>query len=113
MRWFETEIAVEDYSCGEWDRAEEAFAGWTHGLLPPGRIHGVGRAHVPGDTAGARDDQIGAVADADGALDFARGSLDRQMVLPTLADCVLVAAILGRTDRDAGWRVSPTSFLMR
>ena len=103
MRWFETEIAVEDYSCGEWDRAEEAFARLDAWIAATGPHYMESVAHMcRAILRAARDDQIGAVADADGALDFARGSLDRQMVLPTLADCVLVAAILGRTDKGRG-----------
>ena len=103
MRWFEAELAVEDYSQGEWDRAEEAFARLDAWIAATGPHYIESVAHMCRALLRAsRGNTAGAVADADGSLDFARGSLDRQIVLPTLADCVLVATILGRTEPGRG-----------
>ncbi len=99
MRWFETELAVADYCQGEWDRAEQAFTRLDEWIAATGPHYMESVAHMCRALLRAsRGDDAGAVADADGALDFARGSLDRQVVLPTLADCVLVAAIMGRAE---------------
>ena len=99
MRWYETELAVEDFAEGEWDRAEQVFAHLDAWIAASGPHYIESVAHMCRALLRAsRGDRAGAVADADGALAFARGSLDRQVVLPTLADSVLVAAILDRDD---------------
>ena len=99
MRWLETELAVADYCRGDWDRAEQAFTRLDEWIAATGPHYMESVAHVcRALLRAARGDDINAMADADSALDFARGSLDRQVVLPTLADCVLVAAIMGRAE---------------
>ena len=103
MRWFETELAVVDFTQGEWDRAEEMFARLDAWIADTGPHYMESVGHMcRGLLRACRGDARGAVADADDALDFARRSLDPQVVMPTLADCLLVSSILGRTDPGGG-----------
>ncbi len=105
LLWFETELAVLAYWEGEWDSAEQTFARLDRWVADVGPHYMEAAAHsCRAKLRAARGDRLGARADIDHALDFARRSNESQMLLPALADAALIAAT--GVDADAAAQVS-------
>ncbi|MGZ4287310.1 MAG: hypothetical protein ACXVW5_24275, partial [Solirubrobacteraceae bacterium] len=97
LRWFETEVAINNYWTGDWDSALEAFARLDEWVAQVGPHYMEAAAHsCRAKMRAGRGDRAGARADIEGALDFARRSGEPQVLLPTLADAAVIAATGGR-----------------
>jgi tetratricopeptide (TPR) repeat protein len=98
-RWFETELGIHAYWAGDWDSTEAAFnrlGEWVTEVGPHYMEAAARSFHA--QIRVARGDLDGAHRDIESSLDFARRSADLQMLLPTLGDAALVAAITGAAD---------------
>jgi tetratricopeptide (TPR) repeat protein len=105
VMWFETELGILAHWAGDWDAADAAFGRLDAYIAEVGPHYMEAAAHsVRAKLRVARGDVAGASRDIESALDFARRSLDPQVLLPTLADAALIAATRG--GRDAARRVS-------
>ena len=105
IMWFETELGILAYWAGDWAAADAAFGGLDAYIASVGPHYMEAAAHsARAKLRSARGDLAGATRDSLGALEFARRSLEPQVLLPTLADAALIAATTG--GRDATRHVS-------
>ncbi|MDX6550903.1 MAG: hypothetical protein QOJ31_1587, partial [Gaiellales bacterium] len=98
-RWFETELGIHAYWAGDWDAAEAAFnrLGEWVAEVGPHYMEAAARSYH-GQIRVARGEHDRARRDIESSLDFGRRSADPQMLLPTLGDAALAAAMTGAAD---------------